>query len=167
MPPEAAETTTIPEPEDSGVEPSQVEASIEAAAVVPVSRDLKDAIGQSTLTAAIREAGTAFRAAAPQIIFAHWSEDLTRRLDGREREVTDLRQELMTEREQRARLEERLSTISERNAAQDFLKVVGGAVLGLGLTHALSGGYFLGVIIIIFGALLAYFGGVSIPGVRR
>lgn len=164
MPSEPPAPTPALEPRESGVDPSQQAPSADAAALVRVVRpEVQSAIGQSELAAAIREIGTT----APQILVSRWAEDSHRRLDRREQEVANLRDEISTLREDRARLDERLKTIGKQNAAQDLLKVAGGAVIALGLTVAWEGRYFLGGVITILGALLAYFGGATIPGLRR
>lgn len=169
MVPEVTEPAPAAEPEESGVIPSQTTPPEGAASLVPISHaDPKDALGQSQFAAAVREIGSAFRSVAPQILLSRWGEDLHRRMDRLEGDLRATREQLTVVREDRAGLQERLTALGERSAAQDLLKVLGGAVLGLGLTLTLlSDRYLLGGIVVIFGALLAYFGGASIPRLRR
>jgi hypothetical protein len=148
-------------PEEARIDPSQARGAPTPppAALAPN----RAAIGHSEIVAAIREAGTAFRGAAPQVILARWAEDLNDRLDRREEEIADLRAQLMRETEARVRSEEKFAALERKTASEDLLKVIGGAVLGAGIALMVDGKIVLGIAGTILGLVLARFGGASIP----
>src|SRR5262249_8128773 len=154
------EPEELPTPADAGVDPSQ---ALGPTAAPPVPALPSQALAQSELSAAIREAGAAFRGAAPQVLLAHWAEELHRRLDRGEDEIADLRREVADLREEKARLEERAKTVKEKNAADDLLKVGGGAIIGAGVSEMIAGRWVTGLLAILSGLILARFGGASIP----
>jgi hypothetical protein len=147
-------------PEEAGVDPSQRAGTPDPHPVVIVDRPV---IGQSEIVAAIREAGTAFRGAAPQVLLAGITGDLTSRLDRREQEIADLRTKLSEETVARVRAEERLNAIKDRTASNDLLKILGGAAIGAGIRELFQGQITVGLIGIAIGLILARFGGASLP----
>jgi hypothetical protein len=145
-----------PQPTDPGVDPVQSHVD---PATFQAPTDLTSGLAQGQFAAAIREAGAAFRAVAPQVVMARWAEDYHRRLDEREAEIRALREELTSVKVEHAQLEERLRSLTGKNRAEDVLKIMGGAAVGAGVQELIGGRYFVGGICVLVGLVLAYLGG--------
>lgn len=141
-------------PVDSGVIQAQQAPPPDALVVARPSEDV-GAFQPSRMAAAFHEA-QAFKNPALQVFAKHWAEDVHGRLLRTEAELKETRERLDQERDRAARFEERLTNFQKDHDAQERLKVLGGAVIGAGLTLIFETKYVLGAVCIAVGLLLAY-----------
>jgi hypothetical protein len=142
------------QPVDSGVIQAQQAPPPDTLAVIRTPDDL-GGIQPSRMAAAFQEA-QAFKNPALQVFAKHWAEDVHGRLLRTEAELKETREKLDEERDKATRFDDRLTNLQKDHDAQDRLKVLGGAVIGAGVTLLFEGKYGFGIGCVVVGFVLAY-----------
>jgi hypothetical protein len=110
---------------------------------------------QSAMATALREAD-AFRTTAARVFAERWAEETHARSTKTEEELKEARAALMEERVKSARLEERVSSMTRDRRAEERLKVLGGAILGAGLSLLFGPWWLAGIGGAVGGLVIAY-----------